>query len=82
MRYGYGPSPVGSLAGELEKEAKRFSTAADERDVKAMGDLVKDLEQSDMVARALKVGELAPDFGLDTGGGKMVSLENTVVCLS
>ena len=74
MRYGYGPLPFGSLAGDLEQEAERFSSSADERDVKAMGDLVNDLEHSDIVARALKVGERAPDFELATGGGKLVSL--------
>lgn len=74
MRYGYGPLPPGSLAGDLEREADRFSGSADETDVEAIRDLVNDLEHSDVVARAMKVGEHAPDFELTTGGGKLVSL--------
>ena len=74
MRYGYGPLPSGSLAGDLKREAERFSAGGDERDVKATEDLVNDLERSDILARALKMGERAPDFELATGGGKVVSL--------
>jgi peroxiredoxin len=74
MRFGYGPLPSGPLASDLKWEADRFAADADKNDVKAVEDLVGDLEHSDIIARALKVGERAPDFELATGGGKLVSL--------
>src|ERR1700744_4634127 len=63
-----------SLATALRAEAERFSAQADSASVRAMTDLVDDLGHSDLIARALKVGEPAPDFELPGSTGEKVRL--------
>jgi len=65
---------VSSQGEQLRQETQRFRRNGLVGDVQAVETYVKELEQRDIPAHALQTGQKAPDFTLNSGDGKKVTL--------
>lgn len=63
-----------SLQEKLDKKKKEFESSAPDKAVEIMHSATEKLRNSGIIERAVKTGDKAPDFALNSAYGKPVEL--------